>query len=137
MGPGPSNDPEVRHRALKAPPRSGWVQFTPPLPRAALSQGCWQKKARPANVLVIIRFAQEEALTSGQGFYILLMLPILSPSQSPSSFPTGLFMSHGASLQERRMKPGAGKAPKGVGTKCQAGNSPAPSPAPWAPRQTP
>lgn len=49
-------------------------QCTPPLPRAALSQGCWQKKARPANVLVIIRFAQEEALTSGQGFHILLML---------------------------------------------------------------
>lgn len=29
----------------------------------------------------------------------------------------------------------AGKAPKSVGTKCQVGNSPAPSPKPWAPRQ--
>lgn len=49
----------------------------------SLSQDCWQEKSGSASVLVT-RFSREEALMSGQGFILLLMLQktLCSPGHS-------------------------------------------------------
>lgn len=93
------------------------------------------------------RFAQEEALTSGQDFNILLMLenPVLSPITVSLILLHGfIYILWGFSARARRLQleeggggAGAGKAPESVGTKCQADDSPAPSPIPQTLRQAP
>lgn len=109
---------------------------------ASLSQDCWQEKSGPASVLVT-RFSREEALMSGQGFILLLMLQkILSSSHHSLLDPSPqlylclvgfLARAEKLELEEKGGGTGAGKAPKNVGTKCQAGNCPALSPTPQAP----
>lgn len=98
-------------------------------------------------MLVMIRFAQEEALTSGQGFHILLVLQKIPSSPHHVSFilphrfvyvSWGLFARAGRpELEGKGGRAGVGKAAKSLGTTCQAGDGPAPSPTPWPPRQTP
>lgn len=102
-----------------------------------LNQDCCQEKSESASVLVT-RFSQEEALMSGQGFIILLMLQkiLSSPHHSLLAPSPQLYLCHVGflaraeklELEEKGGRTEVGKAPKNVGTKCQTGNSPALSP---------
>lgn len=108
----------------------------------SLSQDSWQEKSGPASVLVT-RFSLEEALMSGQDFILLLLLQkILSSSYHSLLDPSPqlylclvgfLARADKLELEEKGGGTGAGKAPKNVGTKCQADDCPALSPTPQAP----